>query len=104
MNWFKRRVCRWLGVDSYHDDGDEWGAIPSRENVKVRMNHDAPGFFDRNPSVNYRVYAATGGTIVEVNRWDTTRQEWTVNMHIISDDEENKTDAIAKIMTLEMIR
>jgi hypothetical protein len=42
--------------------------------------------------------------ILEVGRWDKNRSEWTTNMHIINDDEENKTDAIAKIMTMELMR
>jgi len=55
-------------------------------------------------SLNFRIYNATGGIILEVGRWDKTRQEWTTNMHIINEDEEHKTDTIAKIMTLELMK
>lgn len=103
MRWLKRKICNWLGVESYNDD-NEWGAIPSRESVSVRIKNDAPTFFERNPETNFRIYNATGGVILEVGRWDKTRQEWTTNMHIINDDDEHKTDAIAKIMTMELMR
>jgi hypothetical protein len=102
MRWLKRKICGWLGVESYLDD--DWGAVPSRDSVSIRIKNDTPGFFDRNPTTNFRIYTATGGVILEVSRWDTTRQEWNTNMHIIHDDDEQKTDSIAKILTVELMR
>ena len=98
MSWFKRKICNWLGVERY----DDWGAV--EEVTPIRCRNDAPTFFDRNPETNFRIYNASGGIILEVGRWDKTRQEWTTNMHIINDDDENKTDSIAKIMTMELMR
>jgi hypothetical protein len=103
MRWFKRKICHWLGVDCYDEDDDDWGT-DRRDTVSVRIKNDTPGFFDRNPNTNFRIYTATGGVILEVSRWDTTRQEWTTNMHIIHDDDEHKTDSIAKILTVELMR
>ena len=100
MRWFKRKICQWLGVERFEDWGDD--VIPIRDSVRIKS--DAPTFFDRNPESNFRIYNATGGTILEVSRWDRQRSEWTTNMHIITDDEEHKTDAIAKIMTMELMR
>ena len=99
MRWLKRKICAWLGVERY-DDWDE--AVPSRDTITLPK--EAPAFFDRNPESNFRIYNATGGIILEVTRWDKARNEWTTNMHIIHDDDENKTDSIAKIMTLELMR
>ena len=102
MHWLKRKICSWLGVERYDDWGED---IPQRDTlVAVRGRDTATAFFDRNPETNFRIYNATGGVIFEVNRWDKTRSEWTTNMHIIHDEEENKTDAIAKIMTMELMR
>jgi hypothetical protein len=99
MRWIKRKICNWLGVERY----DDWGeAIPSRDTIRIKS--DAPSFFDRNPETNFRIYNATGGIILEVGRWDKQRSEWITNMHIINDDDENKTDSIAKIMTLELMK
>ena len=100
MQWIKKKICRWLGVERFDDWGDD--VIPIRDSVRIKS--DAPSFFDRNPESNFRIYNATGGMILEVGRWDKSRSEWTTNMHIINDDEENKTDAIAKIMTMELMR
>jgi hypothetical protein len=99
VQWIKRKICNWLGVERF----DDWGeAVPLRDNIRVKS--DSPCFFDRNPESNFRIYNASGGIILEVGRWDKARSEWTTNMHIIHDDEEHKTDAIAKIMTMELMR
>jgi hypothetical protein len=87
-----------LGVERF----DDWGEID--DVTPIRCRNDAPNFFDRNPETNFRIYNATGGIILEVGRWDKTRQEWTTNMHIIDDDDEHKTDSIAKIMTMELMK
>ena len=100
MRWLKRKICGWLGVERFDDWGDD--IMPIRDSVRIKS--DAPAFFDRNPESNFRIYNATGGTILEVSRWDRQRSEWITNMHIINDDEEHKTDSIAKIMTRELMR
>ena len=98
MRWIKKKICNWLGVERF----DDWGNV--EEATSIRCRNDAPNCFERNPETNFRIYNASGGVILEVGRWDKIKQEWITNMHIIHDDEENKTDSIAKIMTLELMR
>ena len=98
MRWIKKKICSWLGVERF----DDWGEVD--DVTPIRCRNDAPNFFDRNPETNFRIYNATGGIILEVGRWDKTRQEWTTNMHIIDEDDDHATDAIAKIMTMELMR
>ena len=102
MQWIKRKICGWLGVERY----DDWDSVEERRDtlVAIKCRNDAPNFFDRNPETNFRIYNASGGIILEVGRWDKARSEWTTNMHIIHEDDEHKTDAIAKIMTMELMR
>ena len=103
MQWIKKKICNWLGVERF----DDWGeACDDRRDtlVAVRGRNDAPSFFERNPETNFRIYNASGGIILEVGRWDKARSEWTTNMHIIHEDDANATDAIAKIMTMELMR
>ena len=100
MRWIKKKICNWLGVERFDETGWDRDDLV----VPIKCRNDAPNFFERNPETNFRIYNASGGIILEVGRWDKTRQEWTTNMHIIHDDEEHKTDSIAKIMTLELMR
>ena len=99
MRWIKRKICNWLGVDRF----DDWSEL-DEEITPIRCRNDAPNFFDRNPETNFRIYNASGGIILEVGRWDKSRQEWTTNMHIIDEEDEHATDAIAKIITMELMR
>ena len=57
MRWIKKKICNWLGVERY----DDWGSV--EEATPVRCRNDAPGFFERNPETNFRIYNATGGII-----------------------------------------
>ena len=98
MRWIKKKICSWLGVERF----DDWGEVD--DVTPIRCRNDAPNFFERNPETNFRIYNATGGIILEVGRWDKVKQEWATNMHIINDDDVHKTDSIAKIMTLELMR
>ena len=98
MRWIKRKICSWLGVERF----DDWGSV--EESTPLRCRNDAPAFFERSPETNFRIYNASGGIILEVARWDKARQEWTTNMHIIHEDDDHATDAIAKIMTMELMR
>jgi hypothetical protein len=102
MRWIKKKICSWLGVERF----DDWGDVDDQRDtiISVRSRNDAPNFFERNPETNFRIYNATGGVILEVGRWDKSRNEWTTNMHIIHDDDEHKTDSIAKILTMELMR
>ena len=102
MRWIKKKICGWLGVERF----DDWGEVDDQRDtlISVRHRNDAPNFFERNPETNFRIYNATGGVILEVSRWDKSRNEWTTNMHIINEDDENKTDSIAKILTMELMR
>jgi hypothetical protein len=99
MRWIKKKICSWLGVERF----DDWGNLED-EVPTIRCRNDSPNFFERNPETNFRIYNASGGIILEVGRWDKNRNEWTTNMHIIHEDDEHATDAIAKILTMELMR
>ena len=99
MRWIKKKICSWLGVERF----DDWDNLKD-EVPTIRCRNDSPNFFERNPETNFRIYNASGGIILEVGRWDKNRNEWSTNMHIIHEDDEHATDAIAKILTMELMR
>jgi hypothetical protein len=66
------------------------------------QNHD-PGF-DMPSPIRFKIQPATGGTIVEIIHYDRKREEETVNLHIISDSESDMTQAIARIVTIELLK
>jgi hypothetical protein len=57
---------------------------------------------DHHP-MNFQIYRASGGYILEFSKYDRKRDEANRNLHIITDDQD-LGDSIAKIVTLEMLR
>ena len=54
--------------------------------------------------IRFKVAAADGGMIVEVQSYDSKTDRSTTKHHIISDDVEDKAAAIARIVSWEFLR
>jgi len=54
--------------------------------------------------VRFKIQQATGGTIVEIAHYDSKRDESRVNLHIIPDSESDMPQAIAQIITIELLK
>ena len=54
--------------------------------------------------VRFKIQQATGGTIVEIVHYDSKRDQNRVNLHVISDSESDMPQAIAKIVTIELLK
>jgi hypothetical protein len=98
MNWLKRKIRRWL--DSEQD-------ICVSENYATVSPKHALGSngrsIDSEPTLNFKVYSAVGGKIVEFSRYDPKTDRHERQMYIIGRDEDFG-EKIAKISTLEVLR
>jgi len=95
MKWLKKKLRDW--VDDAREYPDEVGnrLIASRE-VEASM-------CDADPILNFRVFSAVGGRIVEVRRYDRKTDRSDTSTYIITDDEDFG-DSIAKISTMEQLK
>jgi hypothetical protein len=106
MNWFKRMVVKWVREDwekasqPIPDDcypstkmsrGNSISTISGRANV------------DSEPTLQFKVYSAVGGKIVEFSRYDPKSDRTDRQIYIIGKDEDFG-EKIAKISTLEALR
>jgi hypothetical protein len=106
MNWFKRMVVNWVREDWENarqpmpDDcyptaklsrGNTISTISGRANV------------DSDPTLQFKVYSAVGGKIVEFSRYDPKSDRSDRQIYIIGKDEDFG-EKIAKISTLEALR
>ena len=106
MNWFKRMVVNWVREDWENarqpipDDcyptaklsrGNTVSTISGRANV------------DSEPTLQFKVYSAVGGKIVEFSRYDPKSDRTDRQIYIIGKDEDFG-EKIAKISTLEALR
>jgi hypothetical protein len=106
MNFFKRMIINWVREDwekagqSVPEDcypspkmsrGNTISTISGRANV------------DSEPTLQFKVYSAVGGKIVEFSRYDPKSDRSDRQIYIIGKDEDFG-EKIAKISTLEALR
>lgn len=101
MNWFKKMVVRWV-----REDWEESGRPGNRvmrgsevASIDDCSNEGAGG----DPVLNFRVYSAVGGRIVEFRRYDRKQGNNDFTSYIITEDQ-NFGERIAKIATIENLK
>lgn len=102
MNWFKRMIGRW--AYEYRDTPDDVANECYPSTKMSRGNTISTGLgIDSEPTLNFKVYSAVGGKIVEFSRYDPKSDRHDRQMYIIGRDEDFG-EKIAKISTLEVLR
>ena len=97
MNWLKRKIRRWL--DSEQDicvAEDRYATVSPKNMISGRDVHSEP-------TLNFKVYSAVGGKVVEFSRYDRKTDRIDHQIYIIGKDEDFG-EKIAKISTLEVLR
>lgn len=95
----KYRFRRWLRNWITQFDADE----PLRAEMSTTKVQAGRTLGDHREAINFRICRATGGYIVECSIYDRKLDEHDRNLHIITDDQD-LGEAIAKIVTIEMLR
>jgi len=62
-----------------------------------------PSIGDRRQRMNFAVYRANGGTVVEITRYDRKKDENHCDLHIVHPDD-NLGEALGKIITFESLK
>jgi hypothetical protein len=104
MNWFKRMVVNWVREDweNARQEQDCYASPKvSRGNAISTISGRAS--VDSEPTLQFKVYAAVGGKIVEFSRYDPKTDRHDRQIYIIGRDEDFG-EKIAKISTLEALR
>ena len=100
MNWFKRMVINWVREDWEHarvDEPHHYNTISKASMVSTRSGVESE------PTLNFKVYSAVGGKIVEFMRYDRKNDRQENQIYIIGKDEDFG-EKIAKISSLEVLR
>ena len=104
MNWFKQMVVKWVRED-WDNARQEQDCYPtpklSRGNPISTISGRAN--VDSEPTLQFKVYSAVGGKIVEFSRYDPKSDRTDRQIYIIGKDEDFG-EKIAKISTLEALR
>ena len=94
MKWFKRLVANWA------QQGSEENAKVSRGLVTSR---DSEAVCGDDPILNFKVYSAVGGKVVEFRRYDRKIDRNDTTTYIITNDQDFG-ERISKIATMEKLK
>ena len=102
MKWFKQMIGRW--AYEYRDTPDD---APNEcyPSTKMSRGNSISGraSIDSEPMLQFKVYSAVGGKIVEFTRYDRKNDRHDHQVYIVGKDEDFG-EKIAKISTLEVLR
>lgn len=95
MKWFKKLVAGWAREGrNYEEDCVQSNRLISTAEC-ASINDD--------PVLNFKVYSAVGGKVVEFKRYDRKSDRSDSTTYIITNDQDFG-DRIAKIATMEQIK
>lgn len=96
-NWILKRAKRIR-------QRNETGAMISRAEVSLSSgNEDRVSIGSSKHRMNFTVYRANGGMMVEYNRYDDRKDQHYCELHIIHPDQD-LGDALGKIVTFESLK
>ena len=105
MNWFKRIIVKWV-----REDWENARQVPEWQDPSTKLGRGNPistisgrANVDSEPTLQFKVYSAVGGKIVEFSRYDPKSDRTDRQIYIIGKDEDFG-EKIAKISTLEALR
>ena len=97
MKWLKKALWRWTYQGR---ELEEDNSKVSRGLVTAR---DSEAVCGDDPVLNFKVYSAVGGKVVEFRRYDRHKDRNDSTTYIITNDQDFG-DRIAKIATMEQIK
>jgi len=97
MNWFKRMVVNWVK--------DDWNSTRLEQDCYPTTKNSISGSRDisSDPTLQFKVYNAIGGKIVEFHSYDRQTDRTNHQIYIIGKDEDFG-EKIAKISTFEVLK
>ena len=95
MKWLRNKVIKWVKEDQ-HNVRDETGMAVRSRDVQAEM-------CDAEPILNFRVFSAVGGQVVEFRRYDRKTDRSDTTTYIIHKDQDFG-EKISKIANLELLK
>ena len=104
MNFFKRIIVKWVREDWEHARQEQSeDCYPSPKLSRGMNTVSTRSGIDSEPTLQFKVYSAVGGKIVEFSRYDRKTDRHDHQVYIINKDEDFG-EKISKISTLEVLR
>ena len=97
MKWFKKLLWRW----AYQ--GQELEEVNCKTSRGLAISRDEAATCGDDPILNFKVYSAVGGKVVEFRRYDRKSDRNNTTTYIITNDQDFG-DRISKIATMEQLK
>ena len=100
-SWLRQRLINLLvETDNGAKQQSSLGSIGVRMDQDICVNDSN---IDLPDPINFRVQTVSGGTVVESRWYDHKKDEHRTKLHIVT-PEENLSDSIGKIVTMELLQ
>lgn len=81
--------------------------INESQNMEAKIGRPEPiaerdNFHNPRKSLNFFVYYANGGMIVEIRTFDKKREEWDNQLYIVTEDQD-LSEFLSRIITVQML-
>jgi hypothetical protein len=96
MKWFKKLVASWA------EQGNNYAEVETMKGSRLVTRAEEAVCGD-DPVLNFKVYSAVGGKVVEFRRYDRKSERSDSTTYIITNDQDFG-DRIAKIATMEKLK
>jgi hypothetical protein len=105
IRWLWSRVMKW-GWDFSRDLREDDILVPARK--RGRLGRDdmilvSDDEIDLTDPIRFSVQTVQGGTLIETRWHDEKKDEYVRKLHIVT-QEENLSEAIGKIVTMELLK
>jgi len=97
MNWLKLKLRNW--VLSAHDEPEQLGYSNPKNSIASVSTRDVGS----DPTLQFKVYNAIGGKVVEFSRYDRQKDRHFHDIYIIGKDEDFG-EKISRIAMLEVLK
>lgn len=97
MSWIKRKLIKWLKEE------DEPVKMSGSIGYANQVVSKEGGMLNSDATLNFTVYNAIGGKVVEFRRYDRRSDRSSTSVYIIGKDEDFG-EKISKISTLEVMK
>ena len=101
--WLARKVRNGLQLEKHLEEIKAVNHISNKMQIHTLSDVRISSGLDGPADLNFRMYKAENGWVMEVRQHDRRTDRQHTNLHLIADNEE-LGDSIAKIITLESLR
>jgi len=105
-NWLRQRLLNFL-VDVGEERSLPHSDRLSKSKIPVSLREcdidDSPDGIELPDPINFKVQQVNGGTLIETRWYDYKKDESRVKLHIVT-PEENLSESIGKIVTMELLQ